>query len=29
MTVKNGLVEVNGKKYSIVTLDFETYYDAT
>lgn len=29
MALEDGFVEIGGKKYQIVTLDFETYYDKT
>ena len=29
MALEDGYVEINGKKYQIVTVDFETYYDKT
>ena len=29
MALEDGYVEIDGKKYQIVTLDFETYYDET
>lgn len=29
MSLENGCIEIGGKKYQIVTLDFETYYDKT
>lgn len=27
MSIENGFVEIAGKKYRVVTIDFETYYD--
>lgn len=29
MAFEDGYVEIGGKKYQIVTIDFETYYDKT
>jgi len=29
MALEGGYVEIGGKKYQIVTIDFETYYDKT
>ena len=29
MALEDGFVEISGKKYQIVTIDFETYYDKT
>ncbi len=29
MALEDGFVEIGGKKYQIVTIDFETYYDKT